>query len=51
MTFPIEKTDAEWREILAAKGAEPAAFEVTRHGACIVDFGQNSEIIQRRGNV
>ena len=31
MDFPIKKTDAEWREILAAKGAEPGAFEVTRH--------------------
>ena len=31
MTFPIQKTDAEWRAELAAKGAEPLAFEVTRH--------------------
>lgn len=30
MPFPIEKTDAEWRETLAAKGAEPLAFDVTR---------------------
>ena len=30
MNFPIHKTDAEWREALAAKGAEPLAFEVTR---------------------
>ena len=30
MDFPIKKTEAEWREILAAKGAEPVAFEVTR---------------------
>ncbi len=29
-TFPIQKTDAEWRELLTAKGAEPVAFEVTR---------------------
>ena len=28
--FPIHKTDAEWRELLAAKGAEPGAFEITR---------------------
>src|SRR5690554_5549886 len=28
--FPISKTDAEWRAILADKGAEPGAFEVTR---------------------
>ena len=29
----IQKTDAQWRELLTAKGAEPAAFEVTRHAA------------------
>lgn len=33
MTFKIQKTDAEWRAILAAKGAEPQAFEITRHGS------------------
>jgi peptide-methionine (R)-S-oxide reductase len=27
----ITKTENEWREILAKKGAEPLAFEVTRH--------------------
>jgi peptide-methionine (R)-S-oxide reductase len=31
MTFPVQKTEAEWREVLAAKGAEPRAFDVTRH--------------------
>ena len=30
MTFPIQKTDDEWRALLAQKGAEPVAFEVTR---------------------
>lgn len=30
MTYPIQKTDAEWRNLLASRGAEPAAFEVTR---------------------
>lgn len=33
MTAKIQKTDAEWREILAAKGAERVAYEVTRHAA------------------
>ena len=33
MTFKIEKTDAAWQAELAAKGAEPLAFEVTRHAA------------------
>jgi len=28
--FPIRKTDEEWRALLAAKDAEPLAFEVTR---------------------
>jgi peptide-methionine (R)-S-oxide reductase len=32
-TFPILKTDDEWKAQLAAKGAEPHAFEVTRHAA------------------
>ena len=27
----ITKTDAQWRELLQAKGAEPPAFDVTRH--------------------
>jgi peptide-methionine (R)-S-oxide reductase len=31
--FPIEKSDQEWQDILQAKGAEPAAFEVTRRAA------------------
>ena len=31
MTFPIEKTDAEWRTLLTEKNAEPLAYEVTRH--------------------
>jgi peptide-methionine (R)-S-oxide reductase len=29
----ITKTDEEWRELLHAKGAEPKAFDVTRHEA------------------
>ncbi len=31
MTYKIEKTDAEWKALLKAKGAEPQAFDVTRH--------------------
>lgn len=31
MSHKIEKTDAEWKEILREKGAEPGAFEITRH--------------------
>ena len=29
-SFPIQKTEAEWRVELAAKKAEPLAYEVTR---------------------
>ena len=33
MTYRIEKTDAEWQQTLRDKGAEPRAFDVTRHAA------------------
>ena len=33
MTFPVQKSEAEWRDLLASKGAEPRAFEVTRQAA------------------
>ena len=33
MTYKIQKTDAEWAALLAEKGAEANAFEVTRHEA------------------
>ena len=33
MSAKIHKTDDEWREMLRKKGAEPVAFEVTRHAA------------------
>ena len=36
MTYKIEKTDAEWKALLQARqeeGAEPLAFDVTRHEA------------------
>jgi peptide-methionine (R)-S-oxide reductase len=33
MTYKIQKTEAEWKELLAKKGAEPLAFNVTRHEA------------------
>jgi peptide-methionine (R)-S-oxide reductase len=33
VTFPIEKTADEWKQLLATKGAEPVAFEVTRRAA------------------
>ena len=33
MSAKIQKTDAEWKAVLAEKGAEPRAFEVTRLAA------------------
>ncbi len=33
MPFTIQKTDAEWQAILQARGAEPVAYQVTRHAA------------------
>ena len=33
MTYPVEKTDAQWQAVLAEKGAERHAFEVTRRAA------------------
>ena len=33
MTYKVQKTDAEWAALLAEKGAETKAFEVTRHEA------------------
>lgn len=32
MTYPVNKTDAEWQAFLSEKpGAEPLAYQVTRH--------------------
>jgi peptide-methionine (R)-S-oxide reductase len=33
MPFKIQKSDAQWQALLAAKGAEPGAFQVTRQAA------------------
>ena len=33
MTYKIEKTDAQWKALLAEKDAEAMAFDVTRHEA------------------
>jgi peptide-methionine (R)-S-oxide reductase len=33
MSYPIQKTAEEWKALLAQKGAEPAAYQVTRHAA------------------
>ena len=33
MSYKIQKSDDEWKQLLAQKGAERGAFEVTRHAA------------------
>ena len=33
MTYPIQKTADQWKALLAEKGAERGAFDVTRHAA------------------
>lgn len=33
MTFKISKTDEQWKALLQEKGAEPLAYQVTRHEA------------------
>ena len=33
MTFKTQKTDDQWKVLLAEKGAEPVAFQVTRHAS------------------
>lgn len=43
MSYPVSKTDAEWKAALAEKGAEPGAFEVTRHAATERPFSGRHE--------
>lgn len=33
MSYAIQKTAEEWKALLAAKNAEPGAYQVTRHAA------------------
>ncbi len=33
MTYPVQKTEQEWKALLKDKGAESVAFEVTRRAA------------------
>ncbi len=50
MTQKIEKTDAEWKALLAEKGAEPVAFEVTRHAATERPFTGKYESVWADGS-
>ena len=33
MSYPIQKTEAQWQALLKEKNAEPGALQVTRHAA------------------
>ncbi|MDD2845570.1 MAG: peptide-methionine (R)-S-oxide reductase MsrB [Rhodoferax sp.] len=50
MTYPIQKTDAEWQAILQARGAEPVAYQVTRHAATERPFTGKYEAFQADGS-
>ena len=50
MTPKIEKTDAEWKALLAEKGAEPVAFEVTRHAGTERAFTGKYETVWTDGS-
>jgi peptide-methionine (R)-S-oxide reductase len=48
--FPIHKTADEWKAILAAKGAEPGAFQVTRQAATERPFSGKYERVWDDGS-
>ncbi len=50
MSTKIHKTDDEWRELLRKKGAEPLAFEVTRHAATERAFSGKYEHVWADGS-
>jgi peptide-methionine (R)-S-oxide reductase len=50
MTAKVQKTDDEWRALLRQKGAEPVAFEVTRHAATERPFTGKYEQIWSDGS-
>ena len=50
MTPKIQKTDAEWKALLKEKGAEPVAFEVTRHAGTERAFTGKYETVWADGS-
>ena len=48
--FPIQKTEDEWKAILASKGAEPGALQVTRHAATERPFSGKYERVWADGS-
>ena len=49
MTYKIEKTAEEWKALLKAKGAEPLAYEVTRHEATERPYTGRLEDMHQQG--
>ena len=50
MQYPVYKNDAEWKALLAERGAEPGAFEVTRHSATERPFTGKYEAVWADGS-
>jgi len=50
MTYTVQKTEAEWKALLAEKGAERGAYEVTRHAATERAFTGKYETIWADGS-
>ena len=50
MTYPVQKTDAQWREHLAAQDAERVAFDVTRKAATERPFSGKYEDFWQPGS-
>ena len=48
--FPVRKSDDEWKALLAAKNAEPGAFQVTRHAATERPFSGKYERVWADGS-
>lgn len=50
MTFPIQKSDDEWQQTLAAQKAEPLAFSVTRRAHTERPYTGKYEQVWAEGN-
>jgi peptide-methionine (R)-S-oxide reductase len=48
--FPIRKSEDEWKAVLAAKNAEPGAFQVTRRAATERPFSGKYERVWADGS-
>ena len=50
MTYPVQKTEAEWNALLVEKNAERGAFDVTRHAATERPFTGKFEAVWADGS-